>query len=914
MATAGGTLTAGGDIRVNGALHEDVNVTAFAGAGGFVGLGASVVVISDASTVQAGIASNTDVISAASLSVAATTDQHIHGEATQVGIGAVAVGAAFVQISVDNDAATDTRASIGSNVDIGQAGTVGSVSVTATSTIVAEASTHALAAGVGTMSANFAFVDVTPEVEASIGAGSHVTVTGGVQVQATATPSARARTFGFALSVAIAAGASIADVESSPVVTAFVSGTIQAASLLVSARQLVPSGGYTALAETRGSSGSLVALNATVSLATDNAHVASYVADGSTLTITSTTNVAALNNSKQKADASANTGGVVALGISHANASSDTTTEAYLGRNVKLTGRRLVITATGTDDNFADVVAGSAGLVAGASASAETHSTSTTDARIKDRTGADTRNIDLSGAGVGELDIKAEHTSAFNARTQALTGGLFAGLGASTDNWVDAHVTAAIGDAAIVTAKDIDIEAVNHTFKDFLDTPNIRGKSGGAIAGGGADSHSSIALTTLVDIGDNARLSLVGNAGSPGAFILKSLNDIFAKDSVAFTAGGALAGLSANSTVETTADLSRVQIGAGAFLTSIGQIDIFARGQGDVAAKVEAQAYGVGTYTGALAKAKVYPHNEIEVADGATIHAKRDLNLYAGTGANFVRDHYAMDARSDTLAGSIFPLSAVNSTTAKITFNTITIDEGALLETAGEARLQAEKEGFADLTGSAKATSWVSAVQDWLNGAAAAAMNDATIFQEGHGIVDMNGTVRTGIERHKELILTGWDNAAGTITSYTQQGGVTFTSGPELVESGLAQELAFAQSQLNLYGDTNPTLKTFYTGEVARNARSLPATSRNSCSPMRARPVVRSQRPNCFCARSKPSRHMAYPTARWRSASTPSTSTSIRSARRPVASTCAPTSFRAAAPSTPPAMPPSTSRTTRRRS
>src|SRR5204862_105222 len=195
-------------------------------------------------------------------------------------------------------------------------------------------------------------------------------------------------------------------------------------------------------------------------------------------------------------------------------------------------------------------------------------------------------------------------------------------------NWVDAHVTAAIGDAAIVTAKDIDIEAVNHTFKDFLDTPNIRGKSGGAIAGGGADSHSSIALTTLVDIGDNARLSLVGNAGSPGAFILKSLNDIFAKDSVAFTAGGALAGLSAN------------------------------------------------------------------------------------------------------------------STTATITFNTITIDEGALLETAGEARLQAEKEGFADLTGSAKATSWVSAVQDWLNGAAAAAMNDATIFQEGHGIVDMNGTVR----------------------------------------------------------------------------------------------------------------------------------------------------------------------------
>ena len=122
--------------------------------------------------------------------------------------------------------------------------------------------------------------------------------------------------------------------------------------------------------------------------------------------------------------------------------------------------------------------------------------------------------------------------------------------------------------------------------------------------------------------------------------------------------------------------------------------------------------------------------------------------------------------------------------------------------------------------------SWVSEVQDFLNGAAAAAMNDAAIHQEGHGIVQVDGTIETGTERHKTLTLTGWNDTTGTITGWSQSGwdptanpndydGI-FTSGPEVVESDLLDDLAFARTQLNLYGDVNDTLRNFYQTEITR--------------------------------------------------------------------------------------------------
>ncbi|MHC4619610.1 MAG: hypothetical protein ACYTEQ_17835, partial [Planctomycetota bacterium] len=126
--------------------------------------------------------------------------------------------------------------------------------------------------------------------------------------------------------------------QASPEVVAHVGGTITAGSLTVTASQAVPAVGYSAKAETTGSAGGLVGIDATFSVATNNGTVTSYVADGSTLDINGSTVIGASNSTRQKTDANSNVGGLVAAGISSSEASSDTTTEAYLGTNVKLTG------------------------------------------------------------------------------------------------------------------------------------------------------------------------------------------------------------------------------------------------------------------------------------------------------------------------------------------------------------------------------------------------------------------------------------------------------------------------------------------------------------------------------------------------------------------------------------------------
>jgi len=161
-AHAAGTLSAGGDITVQAVLSEDVEVLGFAGAAGFVGLGAAVVVINDTSTAAAYIEAGSDIVSApASLFLPTNTKYH---RRDRPGSGRGGRGrASFVKINVGNDSVTDTSALIGSNVDIGQAedNTVGNISVNAVSTISAHAEANGISAGIGAFSTNFALVDIT---------------------------------------------------------------------------------------------------------------------------------------------------------------------------------------------------------------------------------------------------------------------------------------------------------------------------------------------------------------------------------------------------------------------------------------------------------------------------------------------------------------------------------------------------------------------------------------------------------------------------------------------------------------------------------------------------------------------------------------------------------------------------------
>ena len=485
-----------------------------------------------------------------------------------------------------------------------------------------------------------------------------------------------------------------------PTVNAYVGGgsvTIQANSLFVNATLQVPLDSYMARAYSSGSSGGLIGVDATISNAITTSSVKSYVAQGTTLDITGGTTLFASNNSRQYAEANSNVGGLVAAGVSTANAKSNATTEATLDANAQFTGGSLTITALGHDDNYADTTTGSGGAIAGAAAISNTDTVSNTSARIK------SGNVNLSTRGSGNLNISANHTSTFNSRIRTTAGGVLAGAGAVIDNTVDADVTSGVGSNVIVNAKDIQITATNRARKDWLydsgnSSPayNINGTTGGLVSGAGVVSETVIDFNTQVVVGDHAELNVVGNPSSPGALTLRALNDIVAKDKVSFETGGALAGASTDSRIDAQNNVATVNIGEFAKLSSIGAINISARGTGTGITKVDAQTYGAGTVALGVSEVKFNPTNTVEFESNSHVRADGDLNISTGTSVDFVRDDYELEARMDTFAGSAIPIDDTNAVARLFQTNTITINSNAVLETGRDARLHAEKFGYAE--------------------------------------------------------------------------------------------------------------------------------------------------------------------------------------------------------------------------
>ena len=179
-ALANGTFSStAGDVSVKSRLDENVNVIALSGQGGFVTVGAAVVVLNDTSDVQASLGS---VEEAQNVAVLADANQELDVVTGQIAIAAGTTGASFTRIA----ATGETSAVVNSNAEIGQAGSVDNLDVTANDRQLARAETTAMAGGGLGVSANFAFVDVTPDVEASIGSSADINVTGSVDITADA--------------------------------------------------------------------------------------------------------------------------------------------------------------------------------------------------------------------------------------------------------------------------------------------------------------------------------------------------------------------------------------------------------------------------------------------------------------------------------------------------------------------------------------------------------------------------------------------------------------------------------------------------------------------------------------------------------------------------------------------------------
>ncbi|MCS7045434.1 MAG: pre-peptidase C-terminal domain-containing protein, partial [Gemmataceae bacterium] len=830
-------LTAtGGNISIGATTTDDVDTLSVAtsiavtvggaGAGGDARANVSPTVESftgSATTLQAG----------GSVTVSATTTNTAEAETYGAAGGLVAVGASTADAKASG--------SVKAHID-GVISGAGSVTVRAAATNTADAMATGLAGGAISAAGAGAKATIKPSVEA-YAAGGNVTTSGAMRVEAKVTPKAKAWALGVAVGAAAGVGGSEADAIVAPTVNAFVGGagiTIQANSLTIAAIQSLPSGGTSADAKAIGASGGVfLAVNASVSRAANGnddgqAAYRSYVADNTTLHITGATAVTVNSNSKQQSVADNFNGGILAAGAGHADARSKTLNEAYLGQGVTLTGGSLLISSYGSDDNFAQTMAGAVGAVSGAGSKGTTNTTSTTTAKIRNSDGV--KKIDLTQRGSGAAQIVADHTATVNGQQLTFAGAVLAGTGAEVTNDVDSTVEAGVGNNVVLWAKSIDIGAVNHIIKpklsDYVNAadpdktgPNVLGATGGLASAAGATSKTNITFNTKVVVGTNSKLEVKGRPTRASKLYLHALNDFNATDKVTLATGGALAGAGGRTEIKTLADHAKVEIGTGAQLKSVGEIEISARGQGTVFAAIATDTYGAGTVAFSYSVADIRPVNTVFIGQNTLVRAAGDLKISAGTDTNFNRDQYKITARTDTFAGSAIPIYDVDATANLIQDNKITISAGAVLETERNASLHAERFGFADMTAYAKATTWLSAIADAISGSS---FNKGTLKAEAHGTVENNGTIRTGINRQKFLTLDSWDSrsASGnpTVSASVQSEGVNFNVTLEKLESTLVRELRNAKAQLAIFINSgNQTLINYYQAEINRLQAELDA-------------------------------------------------------------------------------------------
>ena len=306
------------EIRVESDRDSDYVAVAFAGAAGIVSLGAQVLVVEDTTVSKAEVANGADIGRTGHLVVRAAGNRFFDANSVGVSIGGLAVGAAVSMVAV----AGETTAKIGS-ADIGQTGLVRDVSVEADGTVTIIALTAALSAGILVgLTGALAIATANPAVTASM-ENANFRVGGDIGISAISDTNAVATSNGAAGGGLLALGIalSIANVSGS----SFLNGPLGSATTPTNT-----------VAKLIGNAGITVPGTLTISSESDNAAVASVVALA---------------------------GGLIGIGAGFAWATTNGATTALLDVPSGVVGGA-VIEADSADRAEAITVAGAGGLLA----------------------------------------------------------------------------------------------------------------------------------------------------------------------------------------------------------------------------------------------------------------------------------------------------------------------------------------------------------------------------------------------------------------------------------------------------------------------------------------------------------------------------------------------------------------------
>jgi hypothetical protein len=826
QASDDGKNFAGGEVFAYASLNSNISITALDLSAGFVGLGAGVVVVNDDSVTKATLGS---VSTPGDVSVTATSNRTINVTTGQASIGAVGAGATFTEVTM----AGSTTATLDGGALIGSlTSPVGSLSVEAVAVQDVTEQTTAVTAGIGSFGANFSIVNVDPTIDADLGGSAVIDVSGLVSVLATSTTNAQASTFGVSAG-GLSVGVSLTEVTVAPKITAEMDNgvNVSAGALNVGAASYLPASGWDANANATGSAGALIGVVSTNTQSNNNDVVTSFIGVGAKIAVVGAVAVTALNYTAQKTSSDSNAGGLVAAGLATSQSNSNTTTNAYIGSSTNITSADFKLTATGDDNNYAYTNAGSGGLVAGSSAESDTTNTSKTTATV-----GNSDVIVLSDTTVSPTTgfiVYADHEADFNGRISTFAGGLFAGTGGTETNNVTANTTATVGSGAMVAAYNISVTAYDYANKPALPgsgsgsvTPNIYGTTGGLVSAATASDVTTIDFTTVVDVNPSAFLNALGSESNDPILQLEASNNFNIYDDVAFETGGAFTGAGATATINVPVDIAKVEVGSGAALQSQGAILITSRGGGSFDEELQTDTYGLGTYSGGTTTVNVIVTNQVLVDANVLMTAYGNLDIGAGSDVFPDYDTYQVTTHNDGYAYSGVPISNVNSNAFLSQNNSITIASNALLKTAQEVYITAQPNRTANMVSYADAINWATGLANGILsalGGASPIVHGGTSKTTTTSSVVNNGTIETGINSHLSLTLNnnanwvGGDPISQAVTAAPGASPqIQFSVDTEVPVNPLFAALEYDEQQLAAYGSENTALYNYYSGEVAR--------------------------------------------------------------------------------------------------
>ncbi len=796
------------DVTANAANVDSTGalVRSAAGAGGIVGASAAVAVMNDHSKTSAYLDDGAEIKRAADLSVTAHTNHKARAEALGASAGGLAIGAseAYSRFDGSTTAYADTDVQIGKTAGK----TVSNVLIEATDDSTAVSRAVAGSAGIYSGAGAAAQSIMKSTVSASLEDRADVEVQSTLAVSAASAASASAEAVGVSVGYgAVGVSSAVATVDNDVTAGIGSDGKIKANQLNVHAMTALPTAsGLTAKALSYGASGGLVGINGTSSVATYSGSTHSTIGDGTT--VTGSAEVQATTNSKQQANASGvAVGGWLAVGANIAVATSDSNTQADIGKDVEVTGTSLAVKALGADENNANAISGSGGLVAGAASSATTISKSNMLAHIGQDSTVIAENVVLN----------ATHTMRFNSSADSFQAAAFGASGALARNTAESTVTASTGSGVTLDAAEIDIEAKNIVRKAALAGNNAQAAAGGLLNGAAAFSNTTVSNYTSALVGENARFTADRAGASQGSVSIAASNDVELNDTARLDTGGAVAVALSESKIVSTTNQATVDIGAGAEIVSDGEVTLATQAKLTANAYVRAKTYGVAGAAAGRSTASLGADNAIKVGAGARVQSDGgDVNLLAGSGNK-------LQANADTRLWNHTALPIVTDPDADariVQHNTIDIATGAKVRAHQDVNLTAT-EGQHKATGYGEGTDSyrevLSAIGEFFGAdtsslkiTGGSSYDNAGSWSNLSSGVNVNGTVEAGIHHLQYLTL----GANGT-TVEKQSEGVSYTLEDNVKLADLLQSEIDA---LRVKANATRAAATDYSGTNAADA------------------------------------------------------------------------------------------------